>query len=220
MGSRPTRLAVCLAAALFGSGSARASDLSRALSFANDVMGEDIVAGYEDFVDTDENEALSILLYQQVPDRSGPAHPLPSRQAPFETLGRQRLAYGPLASVIREAAQRTGLPEALIDAVIRTESGYRPRAVSRAGARGLMQLMPATARSLGVHDPFDPRQNVLGGSRYLRRMYDRFGSVRLALAAYNAGPGAVLRHRGVPPYDETRRYVSTVLRRYQRSPLR
>jgi soluble lytic murein transglycosylase-like protein len=130
------------------------------------------------------------------------------------------LAYGPLASVIREAAQRTGLPEALIDGVIRTESGYRPRAVSRAGARGLMQLMPATARSLGVHDPFDPRQNVLGGSRYLRRMYDRFGSVRLALAAYNAGPGAVLRHRGVPPYDETRRYVSTVLRRYQRSPLR
>jgi soluble lytic murein transglycosylase-like protein len=82
-----------------------------------------------------------------------------------------------------------------------------------------MQLMPATAREVGVRDPFDPAQNVLGGARYLRRMYDRFRSLRLAVAAYNAGPGAVERHGGIPPFEETRRYVKTVLDRYQRSPV-
>lgn len=199
---------------------ARASDLSRALTFAQDVMGDQVVEGFEDFVDTDENEALSLLLYEQVPHETGELQPLPSRVEPFQTLGNERLAYGSLAEVIESASAATGLPAALIDAVIRTESGYRPRAVSRVGAQGLMQLMPATARALGVTDAFDPTQNVMAGARYLRKMYDRFGSVQLALAAYNAGPGAVARHDGVPPFKETQRYVATVLRRYQTSPLR
>lgn len=203
---------------------ASASDLAEALQFARGVMGDDIVKGYEDFIDWDETEALAIILdhQQRVPDLDrevAPGQPSAPRTRHFEELGGVRLDFEGLRGHIEEAARQTGLPAALIDAVIRTESGYRVGAVSRAGAQGLMQLMPATARELGVTNPLDARQNILGGSRYLRKMYDRFGSVRLALAAYNAGPGAVDRHRGVPPYGETQRYVDTVLRRYESSRL-
>jgi len=111
----------------------------------------------------------------------------------------------------RAAASATGLPVELLEAVAEAESGFDPRAVSRAGAVGLMQLMPATARALGVSDPFDPWQNVLAGARYLRSLLDRFGSLELALAAYNAGPGAVERYGGIPPYPETRAYVAKVV---------
>ena len=116
-----------------------------------------------------------------------------------------------LEPVIAEAAEKTGLPEALISAVIAAESGYRENAVSPVGAQGLMQLMPGTARSLGVTDPFDARQNVLGGARYLEQQLRQFGSIEKALAAYNAGPGAVQRHGGIPPYPETQSYVRRVL---------
>lgn len=113
---------------------------------------------------------------------------------------------------IQQAASAQQLPPALLRAVIQQESGYNPRAVSSAGAMGLMQLMPATARALGVADPFDPTQNINGGARYLRQLLDRFGGdERLALAAYNAGPGAVNRYGGVPPFAETQRYVARVL---------
>ena len=119
---------------------------------------------------------------------------------------------GELDAIIREAAARSGLDPALLHAVIKAESNYNPRCVSPAGARGLMQLMPATAGALGVSDPFDPLQNVLGGARYLRQQLDRFGQVQLALAAYNAGPNAVARHGGIPPFAETQAYVPRVLR--------
>jgi soluble lytic murein transglycosylase-like protein len=115
--------------------------------------------------------------------------------------------------LIAAAAGRSGLPSELISAVMDAESGYRPDAVSSSGALGLMQLMPGTARSLGVSDPLDPLQNVLGGSEYLRQQLQHFGSVEKALAAYNAGPGAVERHGGVPPYPETRNYVERILDR-------
>jgi soluble lytic murein transglycosylase-like protein len=116
---------------------------------------------------------------------------------------------------IREAAVLYVLPEELVRAVMRVESNFYHEAVSDKGAMGLMQLMPATARSMGVMDPFDPRQNVLGGTRYLRVLANRYGGdLVLTIAAYNAGEGAVDKYRGIPPYAETRRYVQRVLGHY------
>jgi soluble lytic murein transglycosylase-like protein len=116
---------------------------------------------------------------------------------------------------IREAANLYQLPESFIRAVMRVESDFSHDVVSHAGAMGLMQLMPRTAASMGVRDPFDPRQNILGGARYLRVLANKFnGDLVLTIAAYNAGEGAVVRYRGVPPYAETRRYVQRVLRYY------
>ena len=117
--------------------------------------------------------------------------------------------------LIDEAARLYELPEPFIRAVMRVESNFNPTVVSRAGAMGLMQLMPTTARSMGVSDPFDPRQNVLGGARYLLILANRFqGDLVLTVAAYNAGEGAVEKHRGIPPYQETQRYVRRVLKHY------
>jgi len=114
---------------------------------------------------------------------------------------------------INKAAARYKLPAALIKAVVKAESNYHIRAVSPAGAQGLMQLMPATARELGVTDPFDIDQNIHGGAQYLRNMLDQFnGNVHLALSAYNAGPGTVARYDGKVPYAETRAYIQRVMR--------
>jgi soluble lytic murein transglycosylase-like protein len=117
-----------------------------------------------------------------------------------------------LHEMIRDAAQRHGVSDDLVAAVIRVESGFNARAVSRKGARGLMQLMPGTAAILGVRDSFDPRDNIDGGVRHLRGLIDRYGSnVPLALAAYNAGAGAVDAYGGIPPYAETQAYVERIL---------
>ena len=198
--------------------SASAYDLANALSFASEVMGDEIREGFEDFNDTDPDEALALLLDVGADDPSIPI--APKRVPAFQTLGKTRLSLTELSPIIYAAARETGLPPALIDAVIRTESGYRPGAVSRVGAMGLMQLMPRTAQSVGVTDAFDPRQNVLGGARYLKKQLDRFGSVALAAAAYNAGPGRVAKYKGIPPFRETRRYVKAVLSRFENSKLR
>ena len=110
---------------------------------------------------------------------------------------------------IKAAAERYGVPERLVQAVIRVESAFNPRAVSVKGAQGLMQLMPETATMLGVRNSFDPQQNIDGGVRHLRGLIDRFGNdLPLALAAYNAGEKAVLAYRGIPPYH-TRRHATT-----------
>lgn len=128
------------------------------------------------------------------------------------TLGSQ------LARWIEHYARREGLSPRLLQAVVQVESGYNPRALSSKGAMGLMQLMPATAQELGVADAYDPEDNIRGGARYLRQQIDRFaGDVRLALAAYNAGPTAVVKYGDIPPYRETRNYVDKVLALYRYS---
>jgi soluble lytic murein transglycosylase len=121
----------------------------------------------------------------------------------------------PYINEIIEAATLYGVPERLVAAVIRAESGFNPRAVSRKGAQGLMQLMPATASTLGVRNSFDPRENIHGGVRHLRGLINRFpGNLPLAIAAYNAGEKAVVTYGGIPPYPETQDYVGKVMRLY------
>ena len=123
---------------------------------------------------------------------------------------------GDVRALAIEAARRHGLDPELVLAVIAVESAFRPDAVSPKGAQGLMQLMPATARLLDVHDPMDPAANLDGGARYLGSLVARYdGDLDRALAAYNAGPGAVDRHKGIPPYKETQGYVKKVMKKYK-----
>jgi soluble lytic murein transglycosylase-like protein len=120
-------------------------------------------------------------------------------------------------SYVRQAAALYQLPEELVRAVIQVESGGNPRAVSPANAKGLMQLIPATAQRMQVEDIFDPRQNIFGGTRYLRVLANLFnGDLVLTVAAYNAGEGAVLRYGGIPPYRETEDYVTKVVTLYRK----
>ena len=135
---------------------------------------------------------------------AAPTSHLPSTVTPENT------DHDPLKRLARQAAARHGLPEALFLRLIDQESRWNPRALSPKGAFGLAQLMPATARRLGV-DRTDPAQNLEGGARYLAQQYARFGTWSLALAAYNAGPEAVDRHAGIPPFRETQSYVAAIL---------
>ena len=124
----------------------------------------------------------------------------------------------PYSNLFAEAARAYGVDPRLVVAVARRESAFNPNAVSRVGACGLMQLMPATARILGISDIFDIRQNVFGGAQYLRQLLDTYnGDLDRALAAYNAGPGAVEKYNGVPPFAETRAYVASIRTALERS---
>ena len=143
--------------------------------------------------------AASVRLQPKAPD------------AQSEAVPRFRGSYkGEYLAVAKAAARQHSVPEDLFLRLVQQESGWNPSAVSHKGATGLAQLMPETAKLLRVNID-DPRQNLEGGARYLRMMYDKFGSWRLALAAYNAGPAAVEKHSGIPPYAETKNYVKVIL---------
>ena len=161
--------------------------------------------------------ALQPVAAQPAPSPSAFASSLQAATAtsagttPTATTGAASAGATPFAAEIDAAAARNGVDPALLRGLIRQESNFDPGAKSPAGAIGLCQLMPATAAGLGVTDPFDPKQNLMGGAKFLRQLMDRFGGdVSKALAAYNAGPGAVQRYNGVPPYAETQSYVQRV----------
>jgi soluble lytic murein transglycosylase-like protein len=146
---------------------------------------------------------------------AAPKAPAPAPRGTGKPPGFHRLS-----GIVGDAARRYEVDPLLVNAVIRQESGFRADAVSKAGAMGLMQLMPATAKALGVRNPFDPRQNVEAGTALLRQLLDRYGgNVELALAAYNAGPEAVDKYGGVPPYPETQSYVRSIMQAYREAVL-
>jgi len=179
---------------------------------------------------TDSPTSRSYAKYQPTIHGSGKGISIITRRSSILGLGRREIRYslGSLSlpegrpepssydDMIERVAVRHGVPAALIKAVVKTESNFQRHAVSSKGAQGLMQLMPATAADLGVEDAFSAEQNVRGGTRYLRAMIDRYGDWKQALAAYNAGPGAVDQYGGIPPYQETREYVERVLHYYRR----
>ncbi len=158
-----------------------------------------------------ENLLDRMDVYALSPDAAKLALPRMVPPVMVEQVRTGRLPMPAWDGIIARASRLSGLEERLIAAVVRAESGFDVGAVSPKGARGPMQIMPATGQELGLADPFDPQANVEAGSRYLRQQLDRFGSLELALAAYNAGPGNVERFQGVPPFAETRAFVSRVL---------
>jgi soluble lytic murein transglycosylase-like protein len=160
--------------------------------------------GQDGVIDLNNNKSRG----ETVKRRTGTVPVLPAHHA-----GRNATRFD---EYIHEAAALYRLPEGLIRAVIKVESNFDPRAVSHANAHGLMQLLPSTAERMMVTDIFDPRQNILGGTRYLRILANTFnGNLELTLAGYNAGEGAVARYGGIPPYAETQNYVAKVTQYYQ-----
>lgn len=142
---------------------------------------------------------------------------LPSQPTVFTTGTAPVMALQPLNELLTYAGRAHHIDADMLASIVQAESGGHARAVSRTGARGLMQLMPGTAAHLGVTDSFEPSQNIAGGSAYLDQLLTRYhDDIALALAAYNAGPGAVDRYRGIPPYRETRLYVARVINEYNR----
>lgn len=189
--ARAAELAVVLALGLVSAGDAAEPSVSRAKLF----------------------EKQTRLLDGRASEQYAASSRLKPDMAPGAALPRYSGNYrGAYLADARRAARQNGIPEDLFLRLVQQESGWNPRAVSHKGAIGLAQLMPATARKLRV-DPRDPRQNLEGGARYLAEQFRTFRDWRLALAAYNAGPGAVKKHGGVPPYRETQGYVRRILGR-------
>jgi len=156
----------------------------------------------------DEN---GVMHFTNTPTSSSQKFKLFLREKPKITSRYSTKKYD---NIIANASQQYGVSFPLLKAIIKAESGFNPRAVSKKGAKGLMQIMPENFQLLGIKDPFDPSQNIHAGARYFKQMYDRFGKLALSLAAYNAGPDAVARYKTVPPYEETEEYVKRVLKFY------
>ncbi len=149
------------------------------------------------------------------PAPGAPAGPNTVQFSPTGVTGSMRARFEAFQPMVEKYATQYGVDKDLVNAVIRQESGFNPAAVSKAGARGLMQLMPATAKSLGVNDSMNPEQNIEGGVKLLSNLLSTYkGNIPLALAAYNAGGGAVSKYNGIPPYKETQNYVKTILSAY------
>ncbi len=161
-----------------------------------------------------ENRFQSLMSYAQKPDADF--------QKILDTSIENKKTQNPTSrneinELISKYADKNGLDEDFVKAVINQESGFNPNATSHCGAMGLMQLMPSTAQGLGVTDAYDAEQNIQGGTKYLKGLMDRFGNDKsLALAAYNAGPNAVKKYGGIPPYTETQNYVKSVLGKYEK----
>jgi soluble lytic murein transglycosylase-like protein len=154
------------------------------------------------------------LVEKIVPDEVPYEEPRPASQpaAPAASASQtQALSDGPYSDIIATMAQAHGVDPVLVQALIQVESNYRPTAKSHKGAMGLMQLMPSTARQYNLRNPYDPKANIAAGVKHLKSLLDQFRTVDLALAAYNAGEGAVKKFNGIPPYRETRDYVSRIL---------
>jgi hypothetical protein len=213
-------------AALDTSTSLRDSDVRVDVSFGNLVR---VASIYERIGRREDARRVMTAVDAAASRRSGAPGRLLANRARFESLASRalppRLAppsetdseeSAPFDRLIVRTAHSYDVDPALVKAVVATESNFEPRAVSRVGAQGLMQLMPATALAMGVRRPFAPRENIRGGVRYLRKLLDRFDDLDHALAAYNAGPDAVTRYGGIPPYPETEAYVTKVLSRYRR----
>jgi len=205
----------------------RSTDLSQEQVTDAPPPGDDMAALEQSFSDliaglTKQFAALEKTFMQAMRNLVKDAHAAATPTAGTTAAGAPADPPRPtnFAGAIADAARRHELDPALLTAVVGQESGFRQRAISGAGAMGLMQLMPETARELGVRDPFDPAQNLNGGAKYLRGLIDRYhGRLDFALAAYNAGPGAVDRYGGVPPYRETQTYVANILASYRTAAL-
>lgn len=161
-----------------------------------------------------ENQFQSLVTYAQKPDEDFQKildSSIENKKNPNST------SRSEINDLIAKYADKNGLDENFVKAVINQESGFNPNATSKCGAMGLMQLMPSTAQGLGVTNAYDAEQNIEGGTKYLKGLLDRFGNDKsLALAAYNAGPNAVKKYGGIPPYAETQNYVKSVLSKYDR----
>jgi soluble lytic murein transglycosylase-like protein len=167
-------------------------------------------------IQTIESQFQSLISY------SAPQKPEEDFQKILDTKIENRknpntASRGEINDLISKYSEQAGLDEDFVKAVINQESGFNPNATSKCGAMGLMQLMPGTAQGLGVTNAYDPEQNIQGGTKYLKGLMDRFDNNKsLALAAYNAGPNAVKKYGGIPPYQETQNYVRSVLAKYDK----
>ena len=179
----------------------------------NNLPSKDSIQSFDNVLKSTAQSQFGMLIKNKAAEKVNAS--LFTSEIPSNINITKRASKSEIIGIINEVSNKYDVDPKLIEALVKQESGFNPNAKSKAGALGLMQLMPSTAKGLGVTDPMDVRQNIEGGVKYVKSMLDRFnGNVILALAAYNAGPNAVKRYDGVPPYKETQNYVRSILANY------